>query len=356
MSTTKRILNKKRVLLIHTGGTFGMEKGRPFLSRAKSKEYLGTLTSRMPELSEMANLSLAIHSNLDSSDVKPEEWKSLAELIVSEWDSFDGFVIIHGTDTMAFTASALAFFFQGLTKPVVLTGSQLPISELRTDARANIMDSIELATLGYPEVMICFDSRVHRGTRASKYSNEHLQAFRSLNSQPLGSFGVHFTHNKKALKPPRSDFNRPAPRCDARISSNVIILDCVPGASLPVELINSVVDKCEGVVLRGFGSGNLPLIENSWLKLCEKALQKKTPVVMATQCVSGRILLDAYENSRAYRDAGVISSEDMSFEALTVKLMVMLGRKIPFDKRHKFFSTPIANECRQIQIDGGETE
>lgn len=343
--TLKKRRRLKKVLLIHTGGTFGMQKGAPHLALSRSSEYLGTLFKRVPELEEIAEIDLEILCNVDSSDISPVVWKRLAEAIVSKWHDYDGFVIIHGTDTMAYTASALSFFLEGVSKPIVLTGSQRALSEIRTDARANIIDSVELATLGFGGVMICFDSKVHRGTRASKYSNEHLQAFRSYNSQPLGAFGVHFIYNKKLL-PRVASTTRTNPKCDTRIDTNIACIDCVPGVALSAALQRAILETAHAVVLRGFGAGNLPLADASFENLCKKARDKKIPVVMATQCPSGRISLTAYANGRRFRELGVVSGLDMSFEALTVKLMVMLGRKIKFERRHAFFSTPLAFECR----------
>lgn len=353
--TKKKSSARKNVLLIHTGGTFGMAKGKPHLSRGSSREYLSSLFTRIPELSGIANLDLKILCNIDSSDMTAEVWSKLAELICKEWNSFDGFVVIHGTDTMAYTACALSYFLQGLSKPVVLTGSQLPLSELRSDARANIIDSIELATLGFPEVMICFDSKVHRGTRASKFNNEHLQAFRSINAAPLGHFGVHFNINKKMMRRAFPELNRPKPQCDSRIESNVACIDCAPGIELSDDLMDALIRSVKGIVLTGFGTGNLPLIKTSWLKLCKRALAKRVPVVMASHSTSGRIQLELYENGRAFETAGVISGEDMSLEAMTLKLMVMLGRKIRFEKRHEFFSTALSMECsREDKVTRGE--
>lgn len=337
---------KKRVLLLHTGGTFGMQVDSGTQQvQPSSSGYLGELLQRVPELGAIADLDLKILCNLDSSDMRYAIWKNLAEQIAQSWHDFDGFVVVHGTDTMAYTASALSFFMKGVNKPIVLTGSQRPLSVLRSDARSNIIDSVELATLGFPEIMVCFDSKVHRGTRVTKYSSEHMQAFRGYNSPSLGSFGVHFRINKKTLRRRAIVSRLQMPELDCRANENIVALDCVPGMNLSAAVIASIVDSAQGIVIRGFGSGNLPINGSSWIQLCEKAFEKQIPVVMATQCSAGMVVLSAYENGRAFVDRGVISGGDMSFESLTVKLMVMLGRAVPFEDRHQFFATPLAGEC-----------
>jgi L-asparaginase len=337
---------RKKVLLLHTGGTFGMrvESGSQEV-KPTTAGYLGELLAHVPELTSIADLDLQILCNLDSSDMRSEQWRILAECICGRWSEFDGFVIIHGTDTMAYTSSALSFYMSNLTKPVVLTGSQRPLSVLRSDARANIIDAVELATLDIPEVCICFDSEVHRGTRVTKFSSEHMQAFRSYNSPVIGNFGVHFQVNREIAK--SAVDSKVAPVLDCRAVDNIIALDCVPGQNISNEVIESIVSSVCGIVIRGFGSGNLPISKSSWIALCTRALERSIPVVMATQCGAGMVSLNAYENGRAFVDLGVISGSDMSFESLTVKLMVMLGRGVAFEQRHKFFAEPIAMECER---------
>lgn len=338
----------KKVLLLHTGGTFGMMLGESNeASRTLLPDALNQLFTYVPELKGLAALEMQILCNLDSSDMNPDVWHLLATTIVSAWDDFDGFVIIHGTDTMAYTSTALSFFLSGLTKPVVLTGSQRPLSELRNDARANIIDAVELATMGFPEVMVCFDSRVHRGTRVTKFSNEHMQAFRAHNSSCLGNFGVHFKLNRRLLAKPGipSLSPRNKPILDTRVDPQIVCLDATPGLDLSETLSTALVSSAKGFVVRGYGAGNLPVNPTrGWLKLCEKALASQVPVVMTSQCFSGAVNLSAYENGRRFRDLGVISAFDMSFESVTVKLMVMLGREIPFERRQEFFATPLAFE------------
>lgn len=343
MSSIKTHL--KNILILHTGGTFGMDIDAEFPTLKSSRHLLNDLLEAVPELSSLASIEIKVLCNIDSSNATPDLWINIANTIYKSWDKFDGFVIIHGTDTMAWGTSALAYFLEGLTKSVVFTGSQRPLSLLRNDARVNIIDSVELATYGIPEVMLCFDSKVHRATRATKYSNEHLYAFKSYNSALIGRFGVNFKLNKKIAKSVIPAEKRLPPSLETSINSNIASLICVPGVILTPQFIASITEYSAGLIIQGFGTGNLPTENQSWRHLCKKAYDKKIPVVMSTQCESGYVTLNLYENGKIYEDLGVISSLDMTFEAASIKLMIMLGRNIPFEKRHEFFSTPLAHEC-----------
>ncbi len=337
--------DNKKILILHTGGTFGMDFGKDDSVKISSTEFLTKLLLQVPELSSLAQIDLKILCNIDSSDAGSELWSKIVNTIHTSWNDFDGFVVIHGTDTMAWSASAVAFFLEGLTKPIVFTGSQRPLSALRNDARVNIIDSVELATYGVPEVMLCFDSKVHRATRVTKYSNEHLYAFKSFNSSLVGSFGVNFKLNKKIIKSIISPIKRHAPVLNTSLNPNIISLLCVPSMELNDSFISSILQNSKGIIIQGFGSGNLPIQNESWQKLCKNALDKKIPVVMSTQCESGSVSLNLYENGKVYAALGLISALDMTFEAASIKLMVMLGRDISFEKRHEFFSTSLAYEC-----------
>lgn len=337
---------KKRVLILHTGGTFAMVLGGGLsASKQSSLHLLENLVQRVPEISLLAEIDLKIICNIDSSDANIDLWKLLSSAILENWSDFDGFVVIHGTDTMAWSATALAFFLEGLTKPVIFTGSQKPLTALRSDARANMIDSVELATYGIPEVFICFDSKVHRATRATKYSNEHLHAYKSYNSPTIGSFGVNIKINPKVLSTILPEVKRHPPIINDLANDNITSLLCVPGALPSPAFCDALLSSTNGIIIQGFGAGNLPIANNHWLELCEKALDRQIPVVIATQCESGAVSLELYENGRTFSVLGAISAMDMTFEATSVKLMVMLGRKIPFEKRHEFFSTPLAHEC-----------
>ena len=343
---------KKRILILHTGGTFAMVLGgnNHAASKQQSRHLLDNLLQRVPEIAMLADIDLNVVCNIDSSDANIELWTTLSEIIKDNWEQFDGFVVIHGTDTMAWTASALSFFLEGLTKSIVFTGSQRPLTDLRSDARINMIDAVELATQGIPEVLICFDSKVHRATRATKYSNEHLYAYKSYNSPTIGSFGVNIKLNHKVLKSILPEAKRHPPIINSKANGNITSLLCVPSALPSQKFIETLLASTDGIIVQGFGSGNLPISNKNWQELFEKALNKKIPVVIASQCESGFVSLDLYENGRTFSALGAISALDMTFEATSMKLMVMLGRKIPFEKRHEFFSTPLASECTPVTL------
>ncbi|WP_397599244.1 asparaginase [Silvanigrella sp.] len=343
---------KKRVLILHTGGTFAMVLGgnNHTASKQQSPHLLENLLQRVPEIASLADIDLNVVCNIDSSDANIDLWIQLSNAILENWSQFDGFVIIHGTDTMAWTATALSFFLEGLTKPVVFTGSQRPLTALRSDARVNMIDAVELAAYGIPEVLICFDSKVHRATRATKYSNEHLYAYKSYNSPTIGSFGVNIKLNHKVLKSILPEAKRHPPIINSLANGNITSLLCVPGALPSQSFIDALLASTSGIIVQGFGAGNLPIGNKNWLELFEKALDREIPIVIASQCESGAVALDLYENGRVFSGLGAISALDMTFEATSVKLMVMLGRKIPFQKRHEFFATPLAFECTPVLI------
>lgn len=340
--------SQPRVLILHTGGTFAMVLSPEKNASKQNKGVLNTLLAHIPELSRIAEINLESISNIDSSDVDIRLWQKLARVIYENWDSFDGVVIIHGTDTMAYTACALSFLLAGLTKPVVLTGAQRPLSELRTDARANLIDSVELATSGIPEVMVCFDSVIYRGTRVTKRSSEHMHAFTSLHCPPLGQFGVHFTVNHALVKPPVAFAQRHKPSLDLRLSERVFVLDVIPPTPMNDAVTEALLNHYKGIILRGFGVGNLPLKNQSWLKMAEAAKERSIPLVIGSQCQTGTINLQTYENGRKFARRGAMSGHNMGLECMALKLMVMIGREIPFESRHEFFATPLASECGEV--------
>lgn len=339
-----------RILLLHTGGTFGMVSTGDSSSMVRLSEdnLLGEIFSYVPELRRLANIDMVVPCNLDSSDMNLAHWLRLVEIIVSRWNEFDGFVIIHGTDTMAFTAAVLSFFLTRLSKPIVLTGSQRPLAELRSDARANIIDAVELATMNVCGVMIVFDSKVYWGTRVTKHSSEYLQAFRAHNAPILGQFGVHFRGSRQLLRRVVPKHKRHVPVVDTRICTNIASWDTIPGTAPSDEAIDALLAHKQGLVIRAFGSGTLPSASGQWLKLAERAEKQKFPIVVTTQCGSGAVYMDSYSNGRVFLERGAIPALDMSFESTCVKLMIMLGREIPFEERHQFFRTSLANECSEI--------
>jgi L-asparaginase len=333
----------QKILLLHTGGTFGMEIDKAKNNSKAQDSYLHKLFEKVPEIKSLADISLKILCNIDSSDMDHTFLKKLARTIFKEWDNYDGFVVIHGTDTMAWSACAVAYFLQNISKPIVFTGSQRPLQALRSDARLNLIDSVELATHKIPEVMICLDSMVLRGTRATKFSSEKLEAFRSLNFPILGRFGVTLTKNESFfLETKKNQIFKPI--LNDKICSNIICLPCIPGARFSSSMIPSLLKETKGIVIQGLGAGNLPLNDEFWVQLCKEALKREIPLVMSSHCKEGYVNLSLYENGRHFSELGMISGYDMTLEALSLKLMVMIGRNVPFKNRFEFFKTPLAGE------------
>ena len=286
------------------------------------------IQQNVPELARL-NYDLEVHSFdpiLDSSNMHPEIWAEMAQLIYNKYDEFDGFVILHGSDTMAFTASALSFMLQDLSKPVVLTGSQLPIGEIRTDAKENLITALEIAATKnnglakIPEVCIYFDSQLFRGNRSIKYNSEKFEAFRSPNYPILAEAGVHLTFfNNYILPQPRKPL-----KVLLNFNSNIGVLKMYPGISAQAvkAITHSPVDA---IVLETFGSGNTTTAD--WFINClQEAIDSGKIIVDISQCQRGSVELGKYETSKKLQQMGVISGYDMTFEATITKLMYLMGQ------------------------------
>lgn len=308
-----------RVLLLHTGGTLMMrsEGDAPLAPDVYESDLLGEL----PVLKKVADIEARILMNLDSSDIQPHHWVTIAREIHSaiEQGACDGVVVVHGTDTMAYTASALAFLIPGLDRSVVLTGSQTPLAAVRTDARANLVDACHLATMKIPEVGIAFDSRLLRGCRATKLDAWGMNAFGSPNCAPLAELGVDVELGRHVLAP------RALAPFDDRIEPRVLAVRLYPG--LDPRLLHGALDAgVRGVVLEAFGAGNVPHVENSLIPVLEAAKNRDVPVVVVSQSQRGAVDLGRYRGGAEAAKAGAIGAADMTREAALVKLMVTLGR------------------------------
>ena len=321
---------KRKILMIYTGGTIGMKQDEK--SMALVPVDISQIQEEVPELKKFG-YSIDTYSFdpvIDSSDITPEFWVNLCNLIKKNYEKYDGFVILHGTDTMSYTASALSFMMENLAKPVVLTGSQLPVGMLRTDGNENIISSIEIAAAvdetGHamvPEVCIYFESQLYRGNRTTQYNAENFRAFRSANYPVLADVGIHIKFNRSLIQYPKR-WDLPL-KLRTKLDTNVAILKIFPG--ITPQAIDAVMGTkgCRAVVLETFGSGNAPTTKQ-FVSTIKKWVKKGLIVVNVTQCQAGKVDMGAYATGVALREAGVVSGYDSTTEATLCKLFVLLGR------------------------------
>lgn len=307
----------KRLLLVHTGGTLGMTGRRP--NALKPGAFFRTVARTVPELKTLAHLELELFSNLDSCEMQPELWSRLATLLHERLDEFDGAVVTHGTDTLADTASALSFMLPGLDKPVVLTGAQRPLEEVRTDARLNLIDAVTSALNGPAEVTVCFDSHLYRGNRVRKMAVSEYDAFESPNHPGLGVLGVD-TRFEPGLK------RRGARRVLPEVEPSVFLLRVFPG--LDPKLPLAILPHVKGLVVEAYGAGNFPVdarLGRSLAPLFEEARDRGVPIVVVSQAHRNGVELSLYESGAVARACGAISGGDMTVPAAVAKLMHALA-------------------------------
>ncbi|GAA4972293.1 asparaginase [Algibacter aquimarinus] len=329
-------LPKANILLIYTGGTIGMIKD--FKTGTLRAFDFKTLLEKIPELQMLdCNIDTVSFKNpIDSSNMEPKYWVQIAELIEKKYKEFDGFVILHGSDTMSYTASALSFMLENLTKPIIFTGSQLPIGDLRTDAKENLITSIQLASLKdkdeslIKEVCLYFEYKLYRANRTTKINAEHFQAFASFNYPDLAESGVHLKINREYLFKPK--LNEPL-KVYKNLDNNIALIKLFPGIS--ETMITGILDSqnIKAVIIETFGAGNCTT-EKWFINLLKKAISKGIHIINITQCSGGSVMMGHYETSNQLKNIGVISGKDITTEAAISKLMFMLGREIP-DKLFK---------------------
>lgn len=321
--------DKSSILLIYTGGTIGMKED-PTVQALKPFDF-SQILEEVPELGKFACRidSYTFDPLIDSSDVEPAFWIELVNLIEEKYDLYDGFVVLHGTDTMAYSASAVSFLIEGLTKPVIFTGSQLPIGAPRTDGKENLISSVEIASgkdaEGHalvPEVCICFDNVLIRGNRATKINSDNFRAFRSENLPPLAEAGISIRYNPSLIRKPSSWETRPV--FHKHLDTRVSILKIHPGITPSVVRNILCGEGTRAVIIETYGAGNAPSKE--WfLSIVKEASSSGKILLNITQCSAGSVNMDIYATGKCLKEAGVVNGYDSTTESALGKLFFLLG-------------------------------
>ncbi len=337
--------NNLPVLIIHTGGTIGMK-----MTDSGYKPIEGFLASALDGISDMGRPSFPkwelyeMSPLLDSSNMSVAEWNSIAEAVYKNYDAYRGFVILHGTDTMAYTASALSFMLRGLSKPVILTGSQIPLSEVRSDGRDNLITSVLIAAEGVVrEVALYFGGRLLRGNRAMKMSADGLLAFDSPSYPHLAEAGISIRYNHDALLPPSSD----SLTLTRFTAAPIGVLKIFPGIQFGL-FEEIMTEKLSGIVLETFGAGNIPMGDGELLPIIKKAFSSGAVVTVCSQCPSGAVSLGAYETSSELLRAGAVGGRDMTTEAAVAKLYYLFSSGTSPDMMKELMERSIVGELTEL--------
>lgn len=344
----KKKIRKKNILLIYTGGTIGMIR-HPSKGSLKPLDFRN-IRQWIPELDRIDAhiLTHAFKNPIDSSNMHPNVWIELVNIIQKNYESFDGFVILHGSDTMSYTASALSFLLENIKKPVILTGSQLPLGTLRTDGKENLITSIEIATMenkhGEPmvkEVCIYFEYKLFRGNRTFKFNSEHFNAFMSPNYPLLAEAGIDIRFNENyLLKPGKKTFFH------KNLENDIMILRIFPGMSKKITESIAGIPELKGLILVTYGSGNAPQLK--WFDDFIKSLINKGVIIVnVTQCKMGHVDQSKYETGRHLLELGVLGAGDMTLEAAVTKLMFLLAKESSIDKIKRKFVSNIRGELTE---------
>lgn len=337
---------KPKILIIYTGGTIGMRRDAngtlvPF--------DFNSIEAEFPSVRQLnVDIDVCKMTPIDSSNVTPARWVELARTIRDGYAAYDGFVVLHGTDTMSYTASALSFMLENLAKPVIFTGSQIPMGIMRTDGRENLITAIEIAAARrdgrpiVPEVALYFQNRLFRANRTSKFSAEALSAFDSRNYPPLAEVGVNICYNTDDILRPSCDGSEPL-RISERMDENVVIVKLFPGISERTLRAVLAVEGLKGVVLETFGTGNAPT-EPWFIDTLADAIRRGITIINVTQCQGGAVVMELYETGLRLQNIGVVCGHDMTTEAAVTKLMWLLGKNLSEESLSAALAEPMRGE------------
>lgn len=330
MVRTHDMTQKSALLLIYTGGTIGMKQDMKDLT-LKPFDF-SQILDEVPEIRKFAFKidTYSFEPPIDSSDVEPSLWQDLARLIKEKYEDYDGFIILHGTDTMSYSASALSFMLDGLTKPVIFTGSQLPIGVPRTDGKENLISAVEIASAkdeeghpAVPEVCVCFDSLLMRGNRSTKVNSEVFRAFQSPNFPPLAEAGINIRYNNEYIRKPNDWYQ--SLTINTELDTRVSILKIHPGIT-PEVVRNILCGKdTRAIIMETYGSGNAPT-RDWFLDIVKESSAMNKIIVNVTQCLAGTVNMNIYANGKALERAGVIDGYDSTTESALAKLFYLMGK------------------------------
>ena len=342
-----KMANKPTILIVYTGGTIGMIKD--YKTNALKVFDFSQIIAKIPELEQLDCdiKSISFEDPIDSSNMNTKYYVDILEIIETNYNKFDGFVVLTGSDTMSYTSSAISFMIENLQKPIIFTGSQLPIGDLRTDAKENLITSIEIAASRknkqpiISEVCLYFEYKLYRANRTTKISSEQFEAFASMNYPALAESGVHLNFNEHLFAKPI--FNNKKLIIRKKLVTDVVILKLFPGITEAVVEAILNIHNLKGVVLETYGSGNAP--NKPWfLNLIEKAIQKNIKIVNVTQCFGGSVILGHYDTSVGLKAIGVIGGIDITTESAIAKLMYLLSEDLTNENFENYFQKSLRGE------------
>lgn len=338
---------KPNILILYTGGTIGMVKD--YNTNALKAFDFSQIINKIPELQQLncKISSISFDYPIDSSNMDVKYYREIVTIIQKNYDIYDGFVILTGSDTMSYISSAISFMFENLQKPIIFTGSQLPIGDLRTDAKENLITSIEIAAArekGKPvvaEVCLYFEYKLYRANRTTKINAEQFEAFASMNYPPLAESGVHLKFNKTLLYTPKED--DPFLITRKNLVDDIVILKLFPGISISVVESILHINDLKGVILQTYGAGNAPN-KPRFIAALNSAIERGIRIVNVTQCLGGSVSQGFYETSLELKRIGVINGKDITLEAAVAKLMYLLNEDLNDEEFKYYFTTPLRGE------------